>query len=486
MLRPISMWFKNFSLSFLALLTLSCSSIPQDERENTRQEITLLTESNMQKLIKNNPEAMKTSNESVGYFAGNLSAAQVAVLGAGKGIGLLKEKSTGTTTFMDIKRFDIGLGLSATNYWAIIFFQTQDALDEFKRTKKLTALSAENSIGTLGSANVNINDSNSKIFFLNEKGAALTLTASLLSVSVNTELTDTGLSDVSIPMTNFNKNTTPSSRKWDRKLPFLAQQVIDQGYDLPLPYGFGLTYANIEQSMILQDLAVGINGKDEEPFEFVSFENSVATNNTLQLKFDTWLFPFMNVFALLGKIEGTADLDIWLDGNGMLEHMDTSCEGIIKPPTCKLLADKQILLPIETHFSGKSYGVGTVLAGGWNDWFVSIPISLVYADMDNTNTEGLAFTFTPRFGYLVNIPNKGNLALYVGGNYLETDLTISGSVGIDELVTIDYTLDQENTDEWNTVIGTNWDVNKKWSIHLEYNGFNGSRDSWISSVTFRF
>lgn len=47
----------------------------------------------------------------------------------------------------------------------------------------------------------------------------------------------------------------------DKSLPFLAQKVIDQGYDLPLPYGIGLTFVNIDQEMLLTDLEVGINGR---------------------------------------------------------------------------------------------------------------------------------------------------------------------------------------------------------------------------------
>ena len=78
------------------------------------------------------------------------------------------------------------------------------------------------------------------------------------------------------------------------------------------------------------------------------------------------------------------------------------------------------------------------------------------------------------------------LALFVGGNYLKSNLTVTGQVGLDDLLTIGYVIDQENKDKWNVVIGGNWDINRNWSIAMEYNGFTGSREAYIASLTWRF
>ena len=51
---------------------------------------------------------------------------------------------------------------------------------------------------------------------------------------------------------------------------------------------------------------------------------------------------------------------------------------------------------------------------------------------------------------------------------------------------IDYTVLQSNKDPWNGVAGFNWDFNRHWSWSLEYNGFFGSRDAWITSVNWRY
>lgn len=133
---------------------------------------------------------------------------------------------------------------------------------------------------------------------------------------------------------------------------------------------------------------------------------------------------------------------------GILDELGTDCSGIITPPQCNLLQDRIIELNIVAPFSGNTYGLGTILAGGWNNWFVTVPMIITYADMDGTETEGTALTVTPRVGRVINMGRNGNLALFVGGNYLETDLTVTGQVGIDDLLTIDYTIEQSNSDRF--------------------------------------
>ena len=44
-------------------------------------------------------------------------------------------------------------------------------------------------------------------------------------------------------------------------------------------------------------------------------------------------------------------------------------------------ADKQIIGQASPTYT---YGLGMTLAGGWNNWFVAIPIAITYADMNGT------------------------------------------------------------------------------------------------------
>jgi hypothetical protein len=195
----------------------------------------------------------------------------------------------------------------------------------------------------------------------------------------------------------------------------------------------------------------------------------------------------MNVSAMAGTISGDAPMDVLLDGDAMLDHLGTDCSGIINPPLCNLLEGKIITLPIDATYSGKTYSIGVLLAGGWRSYFVTIPANWTYADMDTTRAEGNILTVTPRVGKVINLRNHGNLALFVGGNYLNSELTVTGRIALpDDLLTIDYVIEQENIDKWNAVIGGNWDITRNWSIAAEYNGFFGSREAYVASISWRF
>ena len=472
----------------LALLLNACSTIPMDERAPLRQKINDQGEETIVTLIKDHPELQESIDESVGYFVGRVSGAKAPVVGAGNGLGVLYDSENSTRTYMNIKRLDLGVGLGKGTYRVLSLFKDRDSLEKFRSGIWKSGVTAESAGGEMKTAKVYQLGKDESIYFMAEEGAALTASARLVRLSVNEDLTDTGVSEVGIPNTRLksaDQQGKDAPRIWERKLPFLAQKVVDLGYDLPLPYGIGITYANVSQSLLLSGLKVGFNGGEKEDFDFVSFENGRANNDSVQLKLDAWIFPFMNVFTMLGRVDGKAPLDVILDGNGMLDQIGISCSGPLPNPLCAKLQDQTITLPIEAPYSGNTYGVGTVLAGGWNNWLVAIPMSFTYADMDTTNTEGISITITPRVGRTLNLNKWGNLSLFAGGNYFDTELTITGSIGIEGL-TIDYTVEQENEDKWNLLIGGHWDINERWSWSAEYNGFIGSRDAFITSFGFRF
>ena len=84
---------------------------------------------------------------------------------------------------------------------------------------------------------------------------------------------------------------------WEQRLPFMAQKVVDLGYDLPRPYGVKLLYSSIDQAQNLDNLLVGFSGGEKEPFEFVTFENARSQSDSPQLIGDLWLLPFLNLFG---------------------------------------------------------------------------------------------------------------------------------------------------------------------------------------------
>lgn len=490
-----SMTSKNTFSVLLVSLTLfllgACTTIPIDERNQIRNEVNQTAESTIEQLVAEDPTIQTELDNAIGYAVASVSATKIPLVGGGYGLALLHDLENNTRTYINITRIDLGAGIGSGRFRVLVIFENRETMERFRDGSWQSVLGAESGLGSQSSNKVAMGGDGYSLHFVSDKGIALAATARLIKSSINEDLTDTGVSDVSFPNTGFastDEQGETAPRVWDHKLPFLAQKVIDKGYDLPLPYGVGFTYANVDQLQLLTDLQVGINGREIIPFEFVSFDRAQSISNSYSLKADAWILPFMNVFVMLGKVDGSAPLDIVLDGNGMLDHLDITCGGLPPSPLCELLEDKDFALPhFSADFEGTTYGIGTTLAGGWKGWFVAVPLNITYADMQGSDTDGLNYTATPRFGKTINLGRNGNLSLFAGGNYLNSDLTIDGIAETpDGLLSFDYIIEQENKDKWNALVGFNWDINKRFSWSAEYNGFVGSRDAIITSINWKF
>ncbi len=287
-----------------------------------------------------------------------------------------------------------------------------------------------------------------------------------------------------------------NNRVWPHKLPFLAQMVIDKGFDLPNPYGVAGIYAYVKQDVDLSDLRIGLNtsgGDTQVPF--VTFQNVDTTNQSVQVKLDAWLFPFLNVFAMVGKIDGSTTVPINIPGqetlDALLPTLGALCSRPADFPGRPALCDKDIVILDKTEYSGNSYRAGFILPIGWGNYFIAIPISYVYSDLSNADSSIKVFQASLRGGYHW-APSKGQMfTVYGGATYLDSEQDVSGSVratdpdlpggGID----IGYTIHQTPADKVNYLVGFNWTITRRWWLQAEV-GFGGQREDLISSINYRW
>lgn len=107
---------------------------------------------------------------------------------------------------------------------------------------------------------------------------------------------------------------------YDRTLPFFAQQAVDRGFSLPLPYGLSGLLVNNRQLQSITDLSVAVTkgpppppGSPLVPLPFVTLENVISDTDAGQIKLDAWILPNLNVFGTFGKVNGSANLDVVVD-----------------------------------------------------------------------------------------------------------------------------------------------------------------------------
>jgi hypothetical protein len=281
---------------------------------------------------------------------------------------------------------------------------------------------------------------------------------------------------------------------YDRALPFLAQEVIDLGFELPRPYGLQLIGYWQEQELILDKLSISVDGGGYQDIDFVDFGRPSVENTTAQAKLDAWLLPFMNVYASVGTFDGDGIIPLALEGRDLLDFLGLGrlCGGgALEPAFCS-----RILTAVaEPEYSGEALTLGMNLAMGWDDYFVTLPISHAWTDVDIINETVTAWNISPRIGYLHDLGDRGSVAFYTGATWLKAEVDLTGTVvfdtsgsGIGEIgdeTTIDFVIRQRNRDRWNYLVGFNWELSRTWSLQAEI-GFGGSRDNAIVSGTYRW
>ncbi|WP_394150257.1 hypothetical protein [Vibrio maritimus] len=482
----------GFVLGLTALISGCSSSIPVEERQPMREEIDASTVQIVNRLSELYPELAEQLAYAQGYAAISMSNIKVPILGAGMGVGAIYNQADGSVTYIDVNRYEVGAGLSLGSYQALAIFDSVSTLNEYREGVWEPSLGAEWNLGEDGaysSMSLAGRDEDVPIYLLSHSGGGAVGSARLVSVSVNYDLTETGLGEVRVASKDTKEANNQTPRKWDRPLPFFAQEVIDKGYSLPKPFGVSVIYANTYQQMDIRNLNVGLNGSRKVPIDFVTFDNNSSHTQTPQLKLDAWVFPFMNVFGTVGKISGDAHIEFKVDPEQMIDELQLDCSVVGgQPLVCEGLR-RLFANPygVDVDITGTNYTLGTILATGWDDYFVTVPISFSYADMRKSDAEGFILNVSPRVGKQFMLKGTQSIAVYVGAAYLDSKLTITGKQAIPGTSSqLDYKIEQENIDKWAGLLGANYNFNRDWSISMEY-GQNGSKKrQFVSSLTRRF
>ena len=264
----------------------------------------------------------------------------------------------------------------------------------------------------------------------------------------------------------------------------LPQDVLDKGFDLPFPYGVSVLYYTQKQKLDLNNLQVGVNGSAKENLDNnVVLDQTYATNDTVQLKVDAWVFPFLNVYAVAGGITGKAETDLTLNFGTDPGQICAPGQGLKRKALCDVFNNQTVGIK-NIEYSGYSVGVGMTLAAGWEQWFMAVPMTYNWSNIDIMSTTVGTINISPRTGYSFRLGEYGNLYPFVGATYLDVDMTVEGSVAVGSN-TLDYSLHQENSDKWNALAGFNLDFSKYWAWNTEV-GFGGSRTNVITGMTFRY
>jgi len=95
-------------------------------------------------------------------------------------------------------------------------------------------------------------------------------------------------------------------KNYDSFFPIWGKKVIEKGFDLPFPYGANIIYFYMNQGINLDNFGLSFGDNPINPIDWIKFKDTKTVVNTVNARFDFWLFPFLNLYE-------------WGDGYGLIE-----------------------------------------------------------------------------------------------------------------------------------------------------------------------
>jgi hypothetical protein len=244
------------------------------------------------------------------------------------------------------------------------------------------------------------------------------------------------------------------------------------GQKLPLPFGVNLTLFTQEQDYKLESLnvalpeltpamaaalpagAIGAMGAvSAGVMEGVAAENALQEAN---VKLDLWLLPFLNLFGMVGVINGETDVATPLIPGGL----SVTYEGLV-------------------------YGAGATLTGGYRNFFAAVTGIYTGTELDTADSTITAWILQPVVGCRWTAPEDAfGASLWVGAMFQQAEEEHSGTVLAPPFGNVDYEVTLAESDPWNFVVGGRVTLSPHW--YAEAEGGFGDRTHLMAGAGYRF
>jgi len=243
--------------------------------------------------------------------------------------------------------------------------------------------------------------------------------------------------------------------------PLWGDELREQGIELPLPYGISIGYMNQQDVTTSSNLrSVKVDGS-EQALSTVDLGNSSSDTDITNVRFDVWVLPFLNVYAIGAKLEGSA--------------------------ITEMVVDMPLRIPdqhfvIEEAYEGDVFGLGMTFVYGYKNFIASLDVNYTETDLDLVASKIDTLLITPRIGYTSRVMELP-YSIMLGASYMDLaqTLTIEQELNGQVLTTL---LDTDTAKQWNTVVTAQLELDQHWQLILDA-GFN-DRDTLTGTLTYRF
>ncbi|EOD8969135.1 hypothetical protein ACJ5XK_003080 [Klebsiella quasipneumoniae] len=289
----------------------------------------------------------------------------------------------------------------------------------------------------------------------------------------------------------------------DSYFPIWGDEARARGYSIPLPYGVNLSYMNIRQDIMVDSITFsGLKlGNHPIPSDMFAIDagHTREKSKTENLRLDMWVFPFLNVYGLVGHTRGSSVSQVSVDSDpSQFRGLDRA----IAVAVHQLYQSGKLQdIDFKLDFKGTTWGAGFTLAGGYGNWFGLVDTNYTRTDFDILDGSISAVTVSPRVGYRFSfqgIDGPSHLSLWVGSMYQDVQQEFKGDLAdlhmppeLQPLIAAvnkdgegKFDVKQKLTSPWNMLIGAQYEVTKNFNVLTEF-GFN-DRNSFFVSGEYRF
>lgn len=205
-------------------------------------------------------------------------------------------------------------------------------------------------------------------------------------------------------------------------LPILGKKAAAAGYDLPYSAGMSIQYFAQTSDIILENLKVGFNGSGLNDLSgLVQFDLAKARASALTIRPDVWVFPFLNVYGILGKAQASTEVKYRVNAPEDINNI------------VPILSGTSLV-----EFQTTTFGFGIMPAIGIKGAFLVLDMNIAWTDIPQLSRPTRTFVFGPRLGknFKLRKPEQA-IAVWVGGFRVSLDAASDGSLPLNEALDVD-------------------------------------------------
>ena len=317
-------------------------------------------------------------------------------------------------------------------------------------------------------------------------------------------------------------DSTQTQKEYPYVLPILGKKAFEKGYLLQLPFGLNVGTIFNRQGLILENFEMTIADPNTPTNDLtyrdltgiLDFGPSQGRINTLNFRFDAWIFPFFSVGGYYGRVWGEQTISFSVVGSDFFEsttdivgqYYGLNLLAAIPLGPVVLMADyswswttnKNLDEPVLVKVSGAR--LVRRINTKREDRFFAVWAGVQNQNLDNRTTGNIAFD--EALG--ITEEDKQKLDDYWtdytagsipnGDGVYWTDLSVSEQLkqqSVYNLVSgvaddnVYYKFDKRLEYSWNMLLGVNYQLNNHFQFRGEY-GFLKSKQQLMLMATYRF